>query len=61
MFFKMYQKNLASSMAWVFNILETYLEKKPLMEYYAIKDLVLLPIQNMMDIKEALLQWFINI
>ena len=48
-------------MAWVFNILETYLEKKPLMEYYAIKDLVLLPIQNMMDIKEALLQWFINI
>ena len=36
-------------------------EKRLLIKYYIIKHLILLKIQNMMDIKEVLLQWFINL
>ena len=41
-------------------ILRTYVEQQLLVKYWVIKYLVLLKIQNMMDIKQVLLQWFIN-
>ena len=37
-----------------------YLEEQLLIKYCMIKNLILLKIQNMMDVKEALLQWFMN-
>ena len=40
--------------------LNIYLEEQLLIKYYAIKHLILLKIQNMMDINVSLLQWFIN-
>ena len=36
-------------------------EEQLLIKYYMIKHLILLKIQNMMDIKEVFLQWFINV
>ena len=36
------------------------LEEQLLLMYYVINHLILLKIQNMMDIKEVLVQWFIN-
>ena len=36
-------------------------EKQLLIKYYIIKHLILLKIRNMMDMKEVLLQWFINL
>ena len=41
-------------------ILKIYLKEQLLIKYYVIKHLILLKIQNMMDIKEVLLQWFKN-
>ena len=47
-------------MIWFMEILRTYVEQQLLVKYWVIKYLVLLKIQNMMDIKQVLLQWFIN-
>ena len=47
-------------MIWCMEILRTYIEQQLLVKYWVIKYLVLLKIQNMMDIKQVLLQWFIN-
>ena len=47
-------------MTWLMKILNIWLEEQLLMKYCMIKHLILLKIQNMMDIKEVLLQWFIN-
>ena len=44
---------------WLMEILKTYLEEQLLIKYYMIKHSILLKIQNTMDIKEDLLQWFI--
>ena len=41
-------------------ILKIYLEKKLLKKYYAIKHLILLRLQNMMDVSPDLHQWFIS-
>ena len=41
-------------------ILKILLEVKVLIKYCMIKHLILLKIQNMIDIKGFLLQWFIN-
>ena len=41
-------------------ILRIYLEEQLLLKYYVKKHLKLRKIQNMIDIKEDLLQWFIN-
>ena len=41
-------------------ILNIETEEQLLITYYAIKHLILLKIQNMMDINVYLLQWFIN-
>ena len=41
-------------------VLKIYLGKQLLIKYYAIKHLILLKIQNMMDLKEVLLQRFIT-
>ena len=35
-------------------------EEQPLIKYYALKHLILLKLQNMMDFNEDLLQYFIN-
>ena len=42
-------------MIQLMEILRIYLEEQLLIKYYAIKHLILLKIQNMVDIKEALL------
>ena len=47
-------------MTWLLEILKIYLEKQLLIKYYVMKHLTLLKIQNMMSIKEVLLQWCIN-
>ena len=39
--------------------LKIYLDEQLLIKYYMIKNLVLLKIQNMMDVKEVLLHWFL--
>ena len=39
--------------------LKIYLEEQLLIKYYMIKNLILQKIQNMMDIKEVLLHWFL--
>ena len=41
-------------------ILHIETEEQLLIKYYAIKHLILLKIQNMMDINVYLFQWFIN-
>ena len=41
-------------------ILKIYLEKKLLIKYYAIKHLILLRLQNMMEVSPDLHQWFIS-
>ena len=41
-------------------ILNIETEEQLLIKYYAIKHLILLKIQNMLDINVYLLQWFIN-
>ena len=41
-------------------IIKIYLEDQLLIKHYVIKHLVLIKIQNMMDIKEVLLQRFIS-
>ena len=48
--------NMISSM----EILGIFLEEQLLINYYVIMHLTLLKIQNMMGIKEVLLQWFIS-
>ena len=45
-------------MIWFMEILNIYLEEQLVIKYYVKKHLLLLKIQNMMDIKEVLLQWF---
>ena len=42
----------------VYVSLRIYLEKRPLLKYCVIKNLILLKTQNMIDSKEVLLQWF---
>ena len=46
---------------WLMEILRICLEEQLLIEYYMIKHLLLLKVQNMMVIKEVLPQWFTNI
>ena len=48
------------NMTWLMENLKIKLEEQLLIKYCVIKHLVLLKIQNMMDIKRVLLQWFIN-
>ena len=50
----------AFNIIWLLEILRIYFKKQRLIKYYAIKQLILLKIQNMMDFKEVLLRWFIN-
>ena len=45
---------------WLMEILMILLEEQLLIKYCVIKHLILLKIQNEMDIKEVLLQWFIH-
>ena len=45
---------------WLMEILMIQLEEQLLLKYCVIKHLILLKIQNEMDIKEVLLQWFIH-
>ena len=47
-------------MTWLIEILKIWLEEQLLIKYCVIKHLILLRIQNMMNIKEILLQWSIN-
>ena len=47
-------------MTWLIEILKTWLEEQLLIKYCVIKHLILLRIQNMMNIKEILLQWSKN-
>ena len=47
-------------MTWLTEILKIELEEQLLIKYYKIKRLIFLKVQNMMDIKGVLLQWFIN-
>ena len=47
-------------MIWCMEILRVYLEKQLLITYYVIKHLTLLKVQNIMDIKELSLHWFIK-
>ena len=51
---------LTFSMIWLMEVLRVCLEEQLLIKYYLIKDLILLKIQNLMDIKKVLLQCFIN-
>ena len=48
-------------MIWLMAILRISPEEQFLIKYYVIKHLILLKIQNMMDIKRVLRQWFINL
>ena len=49
-------------MTWFMDVLKIYLEEQLqlLIKYYVIKNLTLLKIQNIKDIKDVLLQWFKN-
>ena len=44
---------------WLMETLKIYLEKLPPIKHYVIKHLILIKIQNIMDIKEVLLQWVV--
>ena len=48
-------------MTWLIKILMICLEEKLPITYYMVKHLILLKILNMTDIKEVLIQWFINL
>ena len=50
---------LAFSMMWLMEILKIYQDEKFLRNYYVIKHLILLKVQNMKDVKLDLLLWFI--
>ena len=43
-----------------YRVFKDYLEEQLRIKYCMIKNLILLKIQNMMEVKEALLQWFMN-
>ena len=60
MFINTNQVNLAFIMTPLMEILRICLEEKSLKKYCVIKQLILLNIQNIIDIKEVLLHWFIN-
>ena len=45
-------------MIWLMEILSIYLEEQLLKKILHTKPLILLKIQNMMDIKDVLLEWF---
>ena len=47
-------------MTWLMEIFKNYPEEQPLITYCMIMHFILLKIQNVSDIKEFLLQWFIN-
>ena len=47
-------------MIWLIEILRICLEKQLLIKYYVMKDLILLEVQVIMNIKAHLLQLFIN-
>ena len=51
---------LAFKMTWFFEILKIYLEEQSQIIYNVIKHLISPKIQNMMDVKAYLLQWFVN-
>ena len=58
-----YQNNqikFVFNMSWLNEILKIWLEEELLIKYYVMKHLIFLKIQKMIDIKEVLLQWFIN-
>ena len=59
-FIKTNKIKLAFNMTWLKKILNTWLEEQLLINYYAIKHLMLLKIRNMMDINAELLQWFVK-
>ena len=48
-------------MIWLMEMLKIYLEEQLLINIYVIKYLILPKIQNMMNIKGVLLQWFIKV
>ena len=48
----------AFSTIWLGEILKIYLEKEVMIKYFVIKHLILLKIQNVMDIRVNLYQWF---
>ena len=48
-------------MTWLMEILKIQLEEHLLIKYCVIKHLILLKIQNIMDTKEAMLQWSTNV
>ena len=52
---------LLFNMTWLMEILKIYLKEQLLEKHSVIKHLVLLKIQNMMNIKEVLLQSSINV
>ena len=52
-FIKTNKIQLVFNMTWLMDILKIYLEEQPLIEYYVIRHLILLNIQNKMDIKEV--------
>ena len=53
--------NLAFSTIWFMEILKICLEEQPPIKYCVMKHLMLIKSLNLMDIKEVLLQWFINL
>ena len=56
-----YQNELVFNMSWLMEILKIYLEEQLLIKCCMIKHLIMLKIQNMMDTKGVLLQWFRNV
>ena len=47
-------------MIWFMEILKIYQKEQLEIKFYKIKNLILLNILNVMDIKEVFLLWFIN-
>ena len=48
-------------MTWLMEILKIDFEEQLLIKHCVIKHLILLKILNIMDIKESLLQWILNL
>ena len=53
-------RNPALNMIWLIINIKIYLEEQLPIKYHVMKHLALLVIQNMMDIKKVLLQWFVS-
>ena len=59
-FIKTNYKELVFSMTWLKEILKICLKKQLLIKHCVIKHLTLLKVKNKIDIKEVVLQWFID-